>query len=150
VAAGVRAVVGVGIKVGWTTEELARAAAMAARSPSRFDTRVEAVARHLRVAGLDGLLDPADPAAAAGVLEQDGRWRPALDPRAFGVGQPGVAGLLAAAPVPVVLARGEHDPMVDAAQLRALTPHAVDLAGLGHNAHVEDPAAVRRLLAAYR
>lgn len=149
-AAGVRAVVGVGIKVGWTTEELARAAAMAARPPSRFDTRAEAVARHLRVAGLDGLLDPADPAAAAGVLEQDGRWRPALDPRAFGVGQPGVAGLLAAAPVPVVLARGEHDPMVDAAQLRALTPHAVDLAGLGHNAHVEDPAAVRRLLAAYR
>jgi pimeloyl-ACP methyl ester carboxylesterase len=46
----------------------------------------------------------------------------------------------------VVLARGEHDAMVTGDQLRALTPDAVDLPGLGHNAHVEDPGAVLRLL----
>jgi pimeloyl-ACP methyl ester carboxylesterase len=147
---GVRAVVGLGIKVAWTGEELARASALAARDPAWFDTRADAVARHLRLSGLDGLVPPDAPAAAAGVVGEDGRWRPALDPRAFGVGDPEVAALLAAAPVPVLLARGEHDAMVGAAQLRTLAPDAVDLPGLGHNAHVQDPAAVAALLAPYR
>jgi pimeloyl-ACP methyl ester carboxylesterase len=144
-----RAAVGVGIKVDWTDEELARAAALAARPPSWFGSRADAVARHLRVAGLEGLLDPADPAAAAGVVEVDGRFRLALDGPAFGVGEPGVAELLAAARGPVVLARGEHDPMVSAARLRALDPAAVELPGRGHNVHVEDPAAVWSLVAPF-
>ncbi|OLT01875.1 hypothetical protein BJF90_30510 [Pseudonocardia sp. CNS-004] len=143
---GVRAVIGLGIKVAWSREELARAAALAAREPARFATREEAVARHLRVSGLDGLVDTDSPAALAGVIEQDGAWRPALDPRAFAVGEPQMAALLAAAPVPVVLARGEHDTMVDAEQLRALVPAPVDLPGLGHNAHVEAPVAVAALV----
>ncbi|MCH6167030.1 alpha/beta fold hydrolase [Pseudonocardia alaniniphila] len=143
---GVRAVVGLGIKVAWTPDELARAAKLAAREPARFDTRDEAVARHLRVAGLDGLVDVDHPAVTAGVVEEDGRWRPALDPRAFGVGEPGVAALLAAASVPVVLARGQHDALVSSADLLELAPNAVDLPGLGHNAHVEDPAAVAALV----
>ncbi|TWF78201.1 pimeloyl-ACP methyl ester carboxylesterase [Pseudonocardia hierapolitana] len=147
---GVRAVIGLGIKVAWTPEELARAAALAAREPARFATRDEAVARHLRVSGLDGLVAPDSAAALAGVVERDGMWRPALDPRAFGVGDPQLAALLAAAPVPVVLARGEHDTMVSAEQLRALVPSPVDLPGLGHNAHVEAPAAVAELLLRHR
>jgi pimeloyl-ACP methyl ester carboxylesterase len=147
---GVRAVVGVGIKVGWTADELARVAARAGRVPPTFTTRAEAVARHLRVAGLEGLLDPADPAVDAGVLRAGGGWRPAFDPRAFGIGEPDVAGLLAAAPVPVVLARGEHDSMVSAAQLAALVPDPVQLPGLGHNAHVEKPAALLPLVQRYR
>jgi pimeloyl-ACP methyl ester carboxylesterase len=49
--------------------------------------------------------------------------------------------------VPVVLARGEHDRMVSAEQLAALVPEPVVLPGLGHNAHVEDPAAVLRIVA---
>ncbi|WP_308283156.1 alpha/beta fold hydrolase [Pseudonocardia nigra] len=147
---GVRAVVGLGIKVAWTDDELARAAAMAAREPARFDTRAEALTRHLRLSGLDGLVAPDAPAAAAGIVEEDGRWRPALDPRVFGVGDPEMAALLAAASVPVVLARGEHDRMVSRAQLRALVPDPVELRGLGHNAHVEDPAAVAALLARSR
>ncbi|MCO1659373.1 alpha/beta fold hydrolase [Pseudonocardia humida] len=144
---GVRAVVGLGIKVAWTPDELARAAALAAREPARFDSRAAAVARHLRLAGLDGLVHPDSPEAGAGVLEEaDGRWRPALDHRAFGVGEPKVAALVAASPVPVLLARGEHDPMVTTAQLAEIVADPVDLPGLGHNAHVEDPAAVRDLL----
>ena len=145
---GVRAVVCLGVKVAWTPEELARAAALAARDPARFATRDEAVARHLRLSGLEGIVAPDAPAAVSGVVERDGAWRPALDPRAFGVGDPNMTALIAAAPVPVVLARGAHDAMVSAEQLRALDPDAVDLAGLGHNAHVEDPAAVAALLAA--
>ncbi|MFC0532443.1 alpha/beta fold hydrolase [Phytohabitans kaempferiae] len=147
---GVRAVIGLGIKVAWTADELAKAAALAARPATVFETRDEAVRRHLRVAGLDGLVDPAGPGLDAAVVRDGDGWRPTFDPRAFGVGEPGLAGLLATAPVPVVLARGEHDPMVSAAHLAALVPGPVDLPGLGHNAHAEDPAALLPLLTPYR
>ena len=146
---GVRAVVGVGIKVAWTAEDLARAAALAERPAPAFATREQAVARHLRVSGLDGLVDPGDAALEAGVRRVEGGWRPAFDPRAFGVGEPGMAALLAGAAVPVVLARGERDPMVSTADLAALQADPVVLAGLGHNAHVEAPAALLPLLAPF-
>jgi len=145
---GVRAVVGLGIKVEWSADDLARAAALATREPALFDTRDEAVAWHLRLSGLTGLIAPTD--VEAGVVADGGRWRPALDPRAFGVGDPEMTVVVAAAPVPVVLARGEHDGMVSTAQLRALVPDPVDLPGLGHNAHVDGPSAVAALVAPYR
>ena len=47
------------------------------------------------------------------------------------------------------MARGEHDPMVTGARLAALVPDPVELPGLGHNAHVEDPAAVLALVDSY-
>ena len=145
----VQAVVGLGIKVSWTAEELDRARALAARPVTWFGSRDEAAARHLRVAGLTGLLEPHAAAVDAGLREEGGRWRLAVDPAAFGVGAPDVPGLLAAGRAPVVLARGQHDPMVSDAQLRALDPGAVSLPGLAHNAHVEHPAAVLDLLADY-
>ena len=143
---GVSAVVGVGIKVSWTPDELARAVALAQRPAPVFPSRDEAMARHLRVSGLADLVDPADPALDAGVRTSGSGWRPAFDPRAFAVGEPGVAGLVAAAPVPVRLARGELDPMVTTAQLAELVADPVVLAGLGHNAHVERPDALRQLI----
>jgi pimeloyl-ACP methyl ester carboxylesterase len=143
---GVRAVVGVGVKVSWTPDELARAAALAQRPAPVLPTRDEAMTRHLRVSGLAGLVDPSDPALDAGVRESGSGWRPAFDPRAFAVGEPEVARLVAAAPVPVRLARGELDPMVSTAQLAELVSDPVVLAGLGHNAHVERPDALRRLI----
>jgi pimeloyl-ACP methyl ester carboxylesterase len=57
-----------------------------------------------------------------------------------------MAGLLAASRAAVTLARGERDEMVTDDQLRALARSASTLPGLGHNAHVEDPSAVLRLL----
>ena len=143
------AVVGLGIKVSWTSEELAKARALAERPVTFFDSRQEAAVRHLRVAGLAGLLDPDDEAVSAGLRRQDGRWRLALDPAVFGVGAPDMPGLLAAARAPVVLARGGDDDMVSEEQLRALSPSVVTLPGLGHNAHVEDPGAVFGLLRSY-
>ncbi|WP_433291322.1 alpha/beta fold hydrolase [Actinoplanes sp. CA-030573] len=137
---GVVAVVGLGIKVGWTGDELERARALAGRPVQWFGTREEAVARHLRVSGLAGLVAPDDAAVRSGVREEDGRWRTALDPRAFGVGAPDMAGLLARSAAPVTLARGEHDPMSTDDQIRALGVEPVPLPGLGHNAHVESPA----------
>ncbi|MFI2711404.1 alpha/beta fold hydrolase [Micromonospora sp. NPDC018662] len=79
----------------------------------------------------------------------DGRWRLAMDPAAFAVGEPDLPALLAAVDVPVLLARGETDPMVTDAQLEALGVPVATLPGLGHNAHVEDPAAVLALLDPY-
>jgi pimeloyl-ACP methyl ester carboxylesterase len=84
-------------------------------------------------------MDKADP---AGITATDDGWRLTLDPYAFAVGAPDMPGLLAAARCPVTLVAGEHDPMSRPEQLRALRADAVTLPGLGHNAHVEDPAAL--------
>ncbi|WP_410580199.1 alpha/beta fold hydrolase [Amycolatopsis sp. lyj-108] len=128
----------VGVKVEWSEDDLARAAAMAAKPPRVFPTREDAERAFLKIAGLAGLTG-ADP---DGVTETEGGWRLALDPRAFAVGAPDMRGLLGAARCPVVLAAGEHDPMSRPEQLRALSPFTVEFPGLGHNAHVEDPAAL--------
>jgi pimeloyl-ACP methyl ester carboxylesterase len=135
----VAAVVGLGIKVEWTEEELVRARGLAERPVAWYPTRDEAAARYLRVAGLVGLVDPGDPAVDEGLSERDGQWRLAMDPAAFGVGAPEMAALLARCPAPVLLARGENDPMNTDAQLDALGVPTATLPGLGHNAHVESP-----------
>lgn len=148
---GVRpsAVAGLGIKVRWTAEELERAAEMAARPPLVFPTREEAADRALKVAGLAGLLPPDGPLADGAVVPSENGWRLALDQAAFGVGAPDMEGMLGAcraARVPVVLAAGEHDPMSPPGHLAALVPDPLVLKGLGHNAHVEDPAALLPIL----
>jgi len=171
---GVRAVVGLGIKVDWSDEELARAAALAERPAPVYATRDEAAHRHLRIAGLAApapvtgpvpapAAEPvlgagpapapaAEPASVAGsvpaaaLVETAEGWRPAFDPRVFAVGDPHVAALLAVASVPVVLARGADDPMVSADQITTLGVDPVELPGLGHNAHVEAPEVLLPLL----
>jgi pimeloyl-ACP methyl ester carboxylesterase len=140
----VRRLVGLGIKVVWAPEELERARALSQRPISWFDTEAEALQRHRRVAGLGDLVD--DSVARHGVVEEGGRWRLALDPAAFAVGAPDLPALLAGSRAEVILARGEHDPMVTHAQLAALVPDPVTLPGLGHNAHLEDAAKVFALL----
>lgn len=142
----VTAVVGLGIKALWTDDELARARSLAQRPATWFDSRAEAVARHLRVSGLAGLVAEDDPAASAGIHERDGRWRLALDPRAFGVGAPDLPALIANAAPPVTLARGENDPMNTDDQLEQLGVPVVTLPGSGHHAHVEHPEQCLRLL----
>jgi pimeloyl-ACP methyl ester carboxylesterase len=54
--------------------------------------------------------------------------------------------LLARARVPVFLARGEHDAMCTDEQLARLGVPTLTLAGLGHNAHVENPEQALSLL----
>ncbi len=144
--APVAAVVGLGIKVAWTGEELDKAQALAQRPVMWFASREEAAARYLRVSGLAGLLAADDPAVAAGLVQEDGQWRLALDPRAFGVGAPDMAGLAARSPAAVTLARGELDPMNSDEQLGRLGVPVVTLPGLGHNAHVESPESCLALL----
>ena len=124
---------------------------MAQRPVATYDTRAEAVERYLRVSGLAGLVRSDDPMVERAVVDREAAgegsgWRLAQDPRTFGVGVPDMTRRRAPAWGPVVRARGDHDPMVAHEQLTDLAPEAVTLAGLGHNAHVEDPAAVLALL----
>jgi pimeloyl-ACP methyl ester carboxylesterase len=146
----VQAVVGLGIKIAWTGEDLDRAQALARRPPAWFASRDEAAARYLRVSGLAGLLPASDPAVDAGLRERDGQWRLAMDPGTFAVGAPDMAQLLARSSAPVTLARGEHDPMNTDEQLARLGAPTVTLPGLGHNAHVENPESSISLLDPHR
>jgi len=137
----VSAAIGLGIKVTWTDEELAKVRALAGRANPVYPTRREAAERYLKVAGLVGLLEPelvGDPA----LREREDGWSTAFDPAAFGVGAPDMPALLSAARAPVTLAAGERDPMSRPADLARLVPDPIVLPGLGHNAHVEDPAAI--------
>ncbi|MDZ5662099.1 alpha/beta hydrolase [Nocardioides sp. S-58] len=147
----VTAVVALGVKVSWPPEDAARAAAMGQRPVTAYDTREQAVDRFLRVSGLAGLVPADDPMVDTAVVDcsaagEGSGWRLAQDPRTFAVGVPDMAGLLAAVACPVVLARGQHDPMVTAQDLEGLVTDPVSLPGLGHNAHVEDPSAVLALV----
>ncbi len=138
----VSGVCGLGIKVRWSPDELAKAASLAAKPAKTFGSREEALDRALRVAGLHGKVSTLE----AGVVSASDGWRLALDGAAFGVGAPDMAGLLAACRATVVLASGETDPMSPPAHLRELCADAVELAGVGHNAHVENPSALGPLL----
>jgi pimeloyl-ACP methyl ester carboxylesterase len=146
----VQAVIGLGIKVRWTGEDLDRARAAAHRPPAWYASRDEAADRYLRLSGLGGLLPASDPAVAAGLREHDGRWRLAMDPGAFAAGAPDMAHLLARSQARVTLARGEHDPMNTDEQLARLGAPTVTLPGLGHNAHVESPELSIALLGEHR
>ncbi|OLF08253.1 alpha/beta fold hydrolase [Actinophytocola xanthii] len=137
----VPAVCGLGVKVRWSADELAKAASLAERPAQVLATREEAEERALRVAGLHGLVTSTD----AGVKQVDDGWSLTLDGKAFGVGEPDVPGLLAACRGEVVLAAGELDPMSPAEHLADLGEPTI-LAGLGHNAHVERPEALWPLI----
>ncbi|MGW4211681.1 alpha/beta fold hydrolase [Lentzea sp. NPDC004789] len=130
--------VGVGIKVRWTDEELAKAQALAAKPAKVFATEAEAVERASKMAGVP---------LRHGVSEVDGGWAPGLDLRAFGVGRPDLPGLIMASKAQVVLAAGENDPMCPREHLEELVPEPVIFPGAGHNVHVESPSSLSPLLA---
>lgn len=142
----VSAVCGLGIKVRWSADDLAKATELAGRPNRVFATRPEAVDRSLKVAGLAGLVSPDSPAVDPGVREVDGGWQLALDPAAFGVGAPDMPSLLAACRSSVILAAGECDPMSPQHHLLSLTPDPLILPELGHNAQVENPFAMLPIL----
>ena len=136
----VRATVAAGIKVGWSAEELDRAAALAARSSRRFAARDAAAAHWLRLAGLDRLWDAGHPGVGPAVSDRDGAFEVAFDNRVNAIGAAPVPALLAAARGHVVMARGADDPMVTDDQVRALGLEPRTVPGAGHNVHVEQPA----------
>lgn len=135
-------VFGLGIKVAWNDEELAGMRKLAA-SPARvFESEGQAVARYLKVSGLNGLVAPDSAEAKAGVTPEDKGWRLACDPATASVGPPPMQALIATAQCRIRLARGETDGLVTLDQLRQYDPHAENIAGAGHNAMMEKPQAV--------
>lgn len=140
-------VVGLGVKIDWTEDETVRAQAMAGRPPQVFGSAGEAADRHLKLAGLRDLVDPAEPVARAGVKVVDGGWAAALDPRAFGAVGPSVETVLTRCAAPLRLAAGSADAMGGHEAMRRIDPDAVVIEGAGHNAHYEAPDKVWQLLA---
>ncbi|MEJ8814563.1 alpha/beta hydrolase [Variovorax ureilyticus] len=135
-------VLGVGIKVAWTDEELRGMETLASRAAKTFATREEAWDRYLKVSGLVGLADAGSPAARRGVRQDADGWRLAMDPRAHGVGMPPTAELFKLARCPAHLGRAGNDALVTLEQLRAIDADASDLGPHGHNVMVEAPALV--------
>jgi len=143
---GISDVVAVGVKIEWTEAEVAKARELARRPAPVFPTRAEATERYLRISGLAGLAPASSGTAAAGVVDADGGFQVAMDPRAFGAVGPSIAGLLRLAGAPR-LAAGERDPMVTLEQMRRIDPAAQMFEGVGHNAHWEAPDRVWRFIA---
>jgi len=144
--ARVRGVLGIGPKISWSDAELQGARELAARPLRRYATAEEAWTRYRRVAGLGADIAPHPQFLAAGVMPEEGGWRLAQDPRTFAVAGAPFGSLAASAAARVVLARGAHDPMVRLPELQQHAGRACEIAGVGHNAHVEAPGAVLALL----
>ena len=144
----VRKVFAFGVKIGWTEAEVAQMKGLATKPARAFDSRAEAAARYLRVSGLAGLVGPDAPEALAGIVETEGGFRLAADPRIYAAVGPAVGEFCRAANAPVRLAAGDADPMVSLAEMQALDPQAALLPGLGHNCHVEAPERVWALFEA--
>ena len=142
------AVVTVGVKIDWNEEEYAAIDRLVGTPTRWFDAEREAHERFVLVTGLKGIVDPASDAAASGVVGEANRWRLAADNLAARVARADARNIYAAARAPVILAAGERDRMAPVANLRTLDPNAVELGGLGHNAHAEDPSAFWALIAA--
>jgi pimeloyl-ACP methyl ester carboxylesterase len=142
----VTALVGVGVKVAWTDEDVVGMAKVARRGIRWFDTEAEAVDRFLLQSGLSGVAGPGHPAVVDAVVHGGGRWRVAQDPATFAQRPVDTAQLLAAATCPVLLAAGDDDAMCGADDLGRYVADAPRRAGRGHNVHVEDPQWVLELL----
>lgn len=128
-------VFGLGIKVAWSSEDLAGLARMASAPVKWFATRDEAVARYLKASGLAASARPA-------IVQGEGGWRLAADPAAATVGPPPMAEMIEAAKAPFHLARGAGDRMVSLAELKAFDSEAIDIPDAGHNAMLEQPGEV--------
>lgn len=142
----VAGVLGVGPKITWSEADLQGSRELAIRPVRWYATAEEAWARYRRVSGLDATVAPGDEWLSRGVVQGDAGWRLSQDPRSFGVAGAPFDSLVTSARARVILARGERDPMVSTAELRAHASEAVEIAGCGHNVQVEQPDAIADLL----
>jgi pimeloyl-ACP methyl ester carboxylesterase len=144
----VAAVLSLGAKINFSAAERARLADLATKPARRFATRDEALERYRKVSGLGPDIAPDETLLARGICAVHGGFELAADPRTLALVVPSFATLRATARCPVMLARGERDPLVSRTEQLVLDPQAVDLPELGHNAHVEAPDTVLALIAA--
>jgi pimeloyl-ACP methyl ester carboxylesterase len=150
---GLRAegVLGIGPKLTWSDADHAGMRELASRPIRWYQQESEATARYRRVSGITVEVAAGEQHLARGVTRAAEGFRLSQDPRAFLVGQAPFDSLVASARCPVLLARGEHDPMVSLQELRMHCPDAFEIPAAGHNVHVEKPQsiadAIERMLA---
>ena len=142
----VAGVLGIGPKVTWSDADLQGSRELAGRPVRWHATAEEASARYRRASGLDPAVAPTDEWLARGVVQGAEGWRLSQDPRTFGVAGAPFDSLVTSARTRMLLARGERDSMVLTTELRAHAADAVEIAGCGHNAQVENPEAIVDLL----
>jgi pimeloyl-ACP methyl ester carboxylesterase len=142
----VRGIVGVGPKISWPESDIQATRELAARPLRWYPTEEEACTRYRRVSGLDATIAPGEEWLRRGTVESERGWRLSQDPRTFEVAGAPFVSLTSATRARVVLARGEHDPMVSTAELQLHCPDTHVIATAGHNAHVEKPSDIVGLL----
>ena len=142
----VQGVVGLGPKISWPEEDIRGAHDLAARPVRWYTTADEAWNRYRRVSGLELSVAPDDRWLRHGVVQAEQGWRLSQDPRTFEVAGAPFDSLAASAQGRLVLVRGEQDPMVSVDELRLHCQDVHEIAGAGHNAHVERPGEIVGLL----
>src|SRR5262245_38865876 len=130
----VHGVLGIGPKITWTPADLDGVRELAARPVRVFPTVEEATERYRKVSGLDARF-ARNELLARGVMRAEQGFCLATDPQTMLVAGASFATLARSATCPVMLARGEHDPMVTLAELGAHGTVAFDIDRCGHNAH---------------
>jgi pimeloyl-ACP methyl ester carboxylesterase len=144
----VRRCYGVGVKLSFSSNDLARGRALAAAPEKEFGSRAEAVEFWLRIAGLSGLVAPSTSMADPAIVGTGrGTWGVAFDNAVNAMGGVDARALLGHG-AQVVLARGSGDRLVSDEDIRSagLQPHVIT--GAGHNVHVERPTGIVDLVAA--
>jgi pimeloyl-ACP methyl ester carboxylesterase len=142
-------VIGFSIKTWWPPEQVEGMRQQSQKPARVFGTREEAIKRYLKASGLHGLVDPTSPEHEAGIAHVDSPepgWRIAQDLATFDFGVPDMPALLAKVTCPVTLGLGSEDHFVRPVNYEDLGVDVVTFEGLGHNPHIEDPAAIVRLL----
>lgn len=142
----VERVLAFGVKQSWRAEQLDKAEKFATAPVRWFDDRRAAAERFLLVAGLAGLVGPDAPVVSRGIVGEGGRYRLAADPRTVLTGGLAMAAMMAASVGTIRLARGSTDPLVGLDELLPFDSKAFDIAGCGHNPHVEAPEVMARLI----
>jgi len=142
----IRGIVAVGVKTFWPPEDVAVMHRIADKGTGTFPDFDSGAARFLRVSGREGLAATRAAVVRRGLRRVDGQWRLAVDPEAYRISPAPLSKVLARVDCPVIMASGEHDPMAPPASLAPLGRPVVTVPGVGHNAHVEAPAAILDLL----
>lgn len=147
----VECVIGLGPKLEWSAEERNKLRKIAAKPPTYFTTYSAAAERYLLVSGLRGLIEGDDKILSSAIFHDSHGFRLAADPKSVSVEGPVHALFLAAQHCSTIrLACGQNDSVTNILSLRELDPKAVQLDGLSHNAHVENPSAVWQLLKQFK